>query len=74
MTADERLVQVASGLARAGLRFLVMGGHAVRYYGISRDTFDFDFHLSLAGADSLTERLRQYELIEEVLDVGRYRP
>ena len=22
----------------------------------------------------LTERLRQYELIEEVLDVGRYRP
>ena len=46
MTADERLAQLASALRRAEIRFLIMGGHAVRYYGVNRDTLGFDFHIS----------------------------
>lgn len=65
MTLDERLVQVTSALTKVGLRYLVMGGHAVRHYEISRDTFDFDFHLSLTGADDLITRLRESGLFGE---------
>ena len=36
-----------------------MGGHAVRHYGVSRDTFDFDFHLSTEVSAELPERLRE---------------
>src|SRR5438445_329061 len=35
-----------------------MGGHAVRYYGVDRNTFDFDFHIRAEDAPGLTERLR----------------
>jgi len=65
VTPAERLVQVASALTRVELRYLVMGGHAVRYYGISRDTFDFDFHLSLTGVENLVARLRESGLFGE---------
>jgi hypothetical protein len=44
---------------KMGLRLLVMGGHAVRHYGISRDTFDFDFHLSFPAADHLVASLHE---------------
>ena len=65
MTPDERLAQVASALTQVGLRYLVMGGHAVRHYGISRDTFDFDFHLSRMGGEELGARLRESGLFGE---------
>ena len=39
-----------------------MGGHAVRYYGIDRKTFDFDFHLSAEDAPELAARLRRTRL------------
>jgi hypothetical protein len=37
-----------------------MGGHAVRYYGVDRNTFDYDFHLALdpAAWAQLAETLR----------------
>jgi hypothetical protein len=59
MTADERLAEIGTAFERAGLSFLVMGGHAARYYGVSRDTFDFDFHLSLAAHHDLADRLQR---------------
>ncbi len=64
MTADERLVQIVSALARVKLPILVMGGHAVRHYGVNRDTFDFDSHISLTGGEDLAERLLRARLIE----------
>lgn len=67
MTVEERLVQIASALDRVGLKFLIMGGHAVRYYGVSRDTFDFDFHTSLSASEHLSERLRQSGLFGSAL-------
>jgi hypothetical protein len=43
VSASSRLLNITDTLAEAGLRFLILGGHAVRYYGIDRDTLDFDF-------------------------------
>jgi len=42
---------VAAALAALGLRALVMGGHAVRFYGVDRATIDFDFCLALQPAE-----------------------
>jgi hypothetical protein len=41
VSATARLLEVVGALTEAGLPFLIMGGHAVRYYGIDRNTFDF---------------------------------
>jgi hypothetical protein len=46
VTAEERLAAIVSALHDAGVRCLVMGGHAVRYYGLERNTIDFDLHLA----------------------------
>ena len=37
--------------------YLVMGGHAVRYYGVDRNTHDYDFHLSENLEQELKDRL-----------------
>ena len=42
---------MAAALAGLGLRALVMGGHAVRFYGVDRATIDFDFCLTLQPAE-----------------------
>lgn len=65
MSSDQRLVEIVSAFRRVGIRFLVMGGHAVRHYGVSRDTLDFDFHLSLSERDQLIDRLRETGLFKE---------
>lgn len=46
MITETRLAQVMTALENAGLPCLVMGGHAVRYYGVGRNTIDFDFYVS----------------------------
>jgi hypothetical protein len=51
VTTDERLAELFVELRGLGLPCLVMGGHAVRYYGVDRSTFDFDFHLALDASD-----------------------
>jgi len=62
VSATTRLVEITDALVEAGLRFLIMRGHAVRYYGIDRKTFDFDFHLSAEDAPELAARLRRTRL------------
>jgi hypothetical protein len=42
MNPDIRLAEIVAALEGAGVRCLVMGGHAVRYYRVSRNTIDFD--------------------------------
>jgi hypothetical protein len=73
-------LQVVAALQQAGFEPLVMGGHAIRYYGVGRNTVDFDFHLPLESARSLESRLLQTEresdwqdvaLLEEILDLRR---
>jgi hypothetical protein len=46
VTADGKLAAVLTALESVGVRTLVMGGHAVRYYGLDRTTDDFDLHLA----------------------------
>jgi hypothetical protein len=59
---EARLAEVAAALESVGLSYLVMGGHAVRFYGISRNTIDYDLHLSPQDWDTLPERLAQSPL------------
>ena len=49
MSPEERLAQIVGALGGAGVGCLVMGGHAVRFYGVGRTTADFDLVLSLDG-------------------------
>jgi hypothetical protein len=57
-----RLAEIVSALETVGLTVLVMGGHAVRYYGLERNTIDYDLHLSPADWDDLGSRLDQSTL------------
>lgn len=56
MTIDERLAWVGAAVRRTGLDFLVLGGHAVRHYGVDRNTTDFDLYTS-ASTDEVRRRL-----------------
>jgi hypothetical protein len=58
----ERLATIVAALEAAGLRYLVMGGHAVRFYGFERNTVDFDLHLANEGWDDLPARLSRTPL------------
>ncbi len=57
MSPEERLAAIVAALESVGLCCLVMGGHAVRFYGLQRYTNDFDFTLAPDGWDDLAERL-----------------
>jgi hypothetical protein len=62
VSIHERLAQIASALQALGLRFLVLGGHAVRFYGIDRNTLDFDLHVSLPDLAALGDLLPRAHL------------
>ena len=47
MTSEERLAALYAAIRELGLPCLVMGGHAVRFYGVDRTTIDYDMHLSV---------------------------
>jgi hypothetical protein len=54
---ENRLAEIVGALEGIGVSCLVMGGHAVRYYGLSRNTNDFDLHLEPDRWDDLAGRL-----------------
>lgn len=64
MNPAERLAHIVSALEGAGVKCLVMGGHACRYYGIDRNTNDFDLHLAPEYWDDLSSRLTQASLAQ----------
>jgi hypothetical protein len=57
VTPEARLADVLAALEGAALSCLVMGGHAVRYYGLLRNTIDFDLHLAPESWEGLPARL-----------------
>lgn len=57
MTADSRLAGIVAALENVGLTCLIMGGHAVRYYGLSRNTIGYDLHLAPESWSDLIDRL-----------------
>jgi len=62
VNAAHRLAEIVIALEQVGLTVLVMGGHAVRYYGLDRNTIDYDLHLSPAEWDDLVLRLNRSSL------------
>ena len=57
MTPEERLGDIVIALESVGVSCLVMGGHAVRFYGLARNTNDFDLKVSPDQWDDLARRL-----------------
>jgi hypothetical protein len=57
LNPEERLAAIVAALESVGLSYLVMGGHAVRFYGLQRHTNDFDLTLAPDGWDDLAGRL-----------------
>jgi hypothetical protein len=73
VSPDERLAQVAGALEAAGVEALVLGGHAVRYYGVDRNTVDFDFCTS-SSANDLRARLAATQVFDTFRDGPSWRP
>jgi hypothetical protein len=57
VNAETRLAEIVAVLEQANIPCLVMGGHAVRFYGLSRNTNDFDLHIAPDCWDDLSARL-----------------
>jgi hypothetical protein len=73
---DVRLAEVFSQLEGAGVSCLVMGGHAVRYYGLSRYTNDVDLNVSPDQWDDLPALLARTQLfaIGDPIEGPSWRP
>ncbi len=76
MTDELRLARIVTDLESVGLACLVMGGHAVRYYGLRRDTNDFDLHLAPETWDELSTRVARTSLFmgKHVVEGPSWRP
>ena len=74
MTPDERLAQIARAAEEGGLPCLAMGGHAVRYYGVDRNTVDFDFCASAPSMQELKARLARIQLLRNLREGPSWRP
>ncbi len=76
MNPEGRLADIVSALEGAGIACLVMGGHAVRFYGLSRNTVDFDLHLAPDSWVELSSRLAGTPLFagKPVLEGSSWRP
>src|SRR5262249_6197943 len=73
---DERLAGIVTALEAVGLTPLVMGGHAARFYGIQRNTNDFDLHLAPDRWDELPQLLARTSLSpgEPIVEGSSWRP
>ncbi len=64
MTSDARVADVVTELEAAGVSCLVMGGHAVRFYGLARSTLDVDLNVAPGPWEDLPKLLAQTKLFE----------
>jgi hypothetical protein len=76
MSPDVRLAEIVAALEVAGVRCLVMGGHAVRHYGLSRNTIDFDLHVAPESWENLAARFAGAPLFagQPMLEGPSWRP
>ena len=76
MNSETRLAEIVTALEGATITCLVMGGHAVRYYGLRRDTVDFDLHLAPDSWADLPTRLATTPLFagKPLLEGSSWRP
>jgi hypothetical protein len=73
---DERLGDAVLAVEGVGISCLVMGGHAVRFYGLSRNTNDIDLHVAPDHWDDLQTRLARSKLFTThgVIEGPTWRP
>ncbi|MCP9492949.1 MAG: hypothetical protein MSG64_00685 [Pyrinomonadaceae bacterium MAG19_C2-C3] len=62
MSVVEHLTKITSALDELQVPHLVMGGHAVRYYGFRRETTDHDLHIPADIGHNLSDLLRRTSL------------
>jgi hypothetical protein len=78
VTVDDRLVSIYAAVGSLGFRVLVMGGHAVRFYGVDRTTIDYDLHLVADDAtwSVLGDRLSHLPLFSSspIVEGSSWRP
>jgi hypothetical protein len=74
MTGDEKLARLVADLTMAGLHSLVMGGHAVRYYGVERNTNDFDLCAGVVSMGELRELLQSVQELRGSKEGPSWRP
>ncbi len=76
MNPESRLAEIIAALDGVGIPCLVMGGHAVRYYGLSRNTTDFALHLAPNSWADLSSRLPATPLFagKPVIEGPTWRP
>lgn len=76
MNPEVRLTEIITALETVGLTCLVMGGHAARYYGLQRNTNDYDLHLAPDRWPDLPHLLRQSSLFlgQPVVEGPSWRP
>jgi hypothetical protein len=72
LNPEERLAAIVSALTSGGLSCLVMGGHAVRHYGLQRHTNDFDLTLAPEGWTDLSDLLSRTGLFPGGLPAERH--
>jgi len=73
---DTRLAEIVTALEGVSVPCLVMGGHAVRYYGLSRNTRDFDLHVAPDSWDDLPVQLARAPILagNPILEGPSWRP
>ncbi len=76
MNPETRLAEIVTALEAVGLTCLVMGGHAARYYGLQRNTNDYDLHLTPDRWPDLLTLLQQSSLFQgqTVIEGPSWRP
>ena len=62
MNIVQHLIEIVSALDELKVPHLVMGGHAVRYYGFNRETSDHDLCIPIEAGQHLRELLSQTTL------------
>jgi hypothetical protein len=62
MKIVEHLNQITSAFDELKVPYLVMGGHAVRYYGFNRETTDHDLHIPENVGKNLSDLLSKTSL------------
>lgn len=76
MNPEARLAEIVTALETVGLSCLVMGGHAARYYGLQRNTNDYDLHLAPDRWPDLLPLLQQCSIFlgQPVIEGPSWRP
>jgi hypothetical protein len=65
VNSEVRLAAILSALDQFGWLYLVMGGHAARYYGVSRNTVDYDLCVALTNWNDLGAVLSSTEFFRK---------